>query len=125
MRYYRSAHPDDCSECLDYHSGSLFAFQTTTTMTPHHQHTQHPDKCHGDILVKLLEEKYPPKLRPIGYWLKSFKGSQRNWAALVKEARAVKEAVEHFMVFIKGCPVTLHCDHNLSSAFLKHKHATK
>ena len=79
----------------------------------------HPDKCHGDILIELLEEKYPPKLHPIGYWLKSFKGSQCNWAALVKEARAVKEAVEHFAVFIEGCPVTLRCDHKPLERFLE------
>ncbi len=79
----------------------------------------HPDKCHGDILIELLEEKYPPKLHPIGYWSKSFKGSQHNWAALVKEARAVKEAVEHFAVFIEGCPVTLRCDHKPLERFLE------
>ncbi len=79
----------------------------------------HPDKCHGDILVELLEEQYPPKLHPIGYWSKSFKGSQCNWAVLVKEACAVKEAVEHIAVFIEGCPVTLRCDHKPLECFLE------
>ncbi len=38
---------------------------------------------------------------------------------LVKEARAVKEAVEHFAVFIEGCPVALCCDHKPLERFLE------
>ena len=47
------------------------------------------------------------KLCPVGYWSKAFKGSQLFWSALVKEARAVMEAVQHFEVFLKGCPILL------------------
>ncbi len=59
--------------------------------------------------------------QPIGYWSKSFKGSQLCWSALVKEARAVKEAVLHFAVFIKGCRVVLRCDHKPLAAFLRQR----
>ena len=54
----------------------------------------------------------------IGYWSKGFKGSQLNWAALVKEARAVKEAVEHFEVFLAGAKTVLRCDHKPLASFL-------
>ena len=60
------------------------------------------------------------KLYPIGYWSKAFKGSQLNWAALVKEARAVYEAVQHFAVYLKGCKVLLKCDHKPLARFLSH-----
>ena len=51
------------------------------------------------------------KLKPVGYWSKAFKGAQLAWSALVKEARAIYEAVLYFSVYIKGCEVTVMCDH--------------
>ena len=54
----------------------------------------------------LLQEDKEGQKRPIGYWSKSFAGSQLNWSALVKEARAVFEAVHHYAVYIKGCKTT-------------------
>ncbi len=51
------------------------------------------------------------QLVPLGYWSKSFKGTQVHWSALVKEARAVLEAMQHFQVFMKGCPIELRCNH--------------
>ncbi len=54
----------------------------------------------------------------IGYWSKSFKGSQINWSALVKEAQAVYEVCKHFSVFILGDPTILYCDHKLLANFL-------
>ncbi len=44
---------------------------------------------------------------------------QVHWPALVKEARAVPEAVQHFQVFIKGCPIELRCDHKPLARFLE------
>jgi hypothetical protein len=69
----------------------------------------------------LMQEDSDKNLKPIGYWSKSFKGPQLNWAALVKEARAVYEAVQHFDVFIRGCPITLRCDHKPLARFLEAK----
>jgi hypothetical protein len=59
------------------------------------------------------------RLHPISYWSKSFKGSQRNWAALVKEARAVLEAVQHYAVYLTACHTTLRCDHKPLARFLE------
>ena len=56
--------------------------------------------------------------RPIGYFAKSFKGTEANWAALVKEAHAVYRAVEFFSVFITGAKVRLRCDHQPLKQFL-------
>ena len=57
--------------------------------------------------------------RPIGYFAKSFHGTQLQWAALTKEAHAVYRAVEFFSVFITACKVTLRCDHKPLAKFLK------
>ena len=66
----------------------------------------------------LMQKDDNGKDRPIGYWSKAFKGSQLHWSALVKEARAVMEAVQHFKVFISGCMVILRCDHKPLQSFL-------
>ena len=73
-------------------------------------------KFHMSAVLRQLDKDGNDKA--IGYWSKAFRGSQLNWAALVKEARAVREGVEHFAVFILGCPVTLYCDHKPLARFL-------
>ena len=67
----------------------------------------------------LMQEDDKKNLKPIGYWAKTFKGSQKNWAALVMEARAVLEAVQHFAVFVTGCTTVLKCDHKPLARFLE------
>ncbi len=57
----------------------------------------------------------------IGYWSKSFKGSQINWSTLVKKARVVYEVCKHFSIFILGAPTTLYCDHKLLENFLQNQ----
>jgi hypothetical protein len=69
----------------------------------------------------VLMQEYPEGMRPVGYWSKAFKGSQLNWAALVKEARGVVEAVQNFSVFIAGCKILLRCDHKPLERFLERK----
>ena len=71
--------------------------------------------------VLMQRNKSTNKLHALGYWSRAFKGSQKVWSALVKEARAVLEAVEHFAVYIKGCPVELRCDHKPLQRFLEAK----
>ena len=73
-------------------------------------------KLHMSGVLMQYEEV---KLHPIGYWSKSFKGSQMFWSALVKEARAVLEAVQHFEVYIKGAKTELRCDHKPLARFLE------
>ena len=89
-----------------------------------------PDHRHGFILFTdaskyhmsaVLMQQFDQHLRPIGYWSKPFKGPQLYWAALVKEARAVYEAVQHYEVLIKGCPINLRCDHLPLKEFLATK----
>ena len=57
--------------------------------------------------------------RPVGYFARSFKGTQKHWAALTKEAYAVYRSVEFFSVFITGSKVLLRCDHKPLERFLK------
>ena len=56
--------------------------------------------------------------RPIGYFARSFKNTEINWGALVKEAHAVYRAVQFFSVFITAAKVTLRCDHKPLERFL-------
>ena len=81
-------------------------------------YTLYTDASKRAMSAVLMQECSKGNLKPIGYWSKLFKGSQRNWAALVKEARAVYEAVKHFSVFIKGCHTVLRCDHKPLERFL-------
>jgi hypothetical protein len=67
----------------------------------------------------LMQEDDNNHLHPIAYWSKSFRGSQKNWAALVKEARAVLESVQHFSVYLLGCRTILRCDHKPLARFLE------
>ena len=60
-------------------------------------------------------------LTPIGYWAKAFRGAQKNWAALVKEARAVYEAAQHFEVFLVASENILKCDHKPLERFLEQR----
>ena len=69
----------------------------------------------------LFQRDNVEKLRPIGYWAKSFSGSQKNWAALVKEARAVYEAVKHYDVFLVASETVLRCDHKPLARFLEQR----
>ena len=59
------------------------------------------------------------KNRPIGYFAKSFHGTQLSWAALTKEAHAVYRSVEFLSVFIIASKVVLRCDHKPLKGFLK------
>ena len=69
----------------------------------------------------LMQTDDQDRLVANGHWSKAFKGSQLNWSALVKEARAVKEAVEHFEMFILGAETVLRCDHKPLERFLHHQ----
>ena len=66
----------------------------------------------------LMQKDENGKNRPIGYFAKSFQNTQKNWAALTKEAYAVYKSVEFFSVFITGAKVTLRCDHKPLERFL-------
>ncbi len=66
----------------------------------------------------LMQNDSKGNQKPLGYWAKSFKGSQLNWSPLVKEARAVLEAVQHYSVFVTGCQILLKCDHKPLAKFL-------
>ncbi len=64
-------------------------------------------------------KKSAPKV--IGYWSKSFKGSQINWSALVKEAKAVYKVCKHFSIFILYALMTLYYNHKPLANFLKNQ----
>jgi len=87
--------------------------------------TDASQKAMSAVLMQKVSDNTPAdqqntihNCRPVCYWSKSFKGSQRNWAPLVKEARAVFEAVRQFAHFITGCKVYLRCDHKPLTRFL-------
>jgi hypothetical protein len=84
-------------------------------------YTLYTDASKYNMSAVLMQPDESDHLRPIGYWSKAFKGPQLNWSALMKEARAVMEAVLHYEVFIKGCKTKLMCDHKPLLNFLKAK----
>ena len=47
----------------------------------------------------------------LGYYSKAFRGTQINWAIIVKEAHAIYRALEHFKDMFTGCQVNMACDH--------------
>ena len=54
----------------------------------------------------------------VGYFARSFHGTQLDWAAIVKEAYAVYRGIEHFAVYLTGAQVNLKCDHKPLESFL-------
>jgi hypothetical protein len=84
-------------------------------------YTLYTDASKYNMSAVLMQHDEKGHLRPIGYWSKAFKGPQLNWSALMKEARAVMEAVLHYEVFIKGCRTNLMCDHKPLLNFLRAK----
>ena len=99
--------------CLQ--SPQVMAFPDNTK-----QYILYTDASKKAMSAVLMQES-DSKLKPIAYWSKAFRGSQRSWAPLVMEARAVKEAVEHFSVYLTGCRVLLRCDHKPLARFLEAK----
>ena len=79
---------------------------------------QQPFDLYTDASGKHMSGVLMQNDRPIGYFAKSFKGTEVNWSALVKEAHAVYRAVEFFSVFISGAKVRLKCDHKPLEQFL-------
>ena len=71
-------------------------------------YTLYTDASKFNMSAVLMQKDENNKDRPIGYWSKAFHGSQIFWSALVKEARAVMEAVLHYQVYIKGCHTLAH-----------------
>ena len=51
-------------------------------------------------------------LHPVAYFSTAFTNSQRNWAAITKEAFALVLAVRHWYVYLTGNQFTLRSDHN-------------
>ena len=122
------------SQCGDYNIEKLWetiqdtSLKTLKNLLSHPETLAFPDPSKAFILYTdasrlhmsavLMQPADEDLLRPIGYWSKSFHGSQLLWAALVKEARAVYEAVKHFDVFIRACEIELRCDHKPLQRFL-------
>ena len=94
-------------------SGEILAFPDSEKV-----YTLWTDASKRAMSAVLMQDDDTEKPRPIGYWSKAFRGSQKNWAPLVKEARAVLEAVQHYAVFITGCKIILKCDHKPLLNFL-------
>ena len=95
-------------------SDEILAFPDTSK--PYVLYTDASGKAMSAVLFQRDEKE---KLRPIGYWARAFTGTQLHWAALVKEARAVLEAAQHFDVFLVSSQTVLKCDHKPLARFLE------
>ncbi len=67
------------------------------------------DYAAGGVLSQLSDDN---TLHPVAYFSTAFKGSQRNWAAISKEAFALVLAIRHWHVYLAGTSFVLNSDHN-------------
>ena len=67
------------------------------------------DYAAGGVLSQTGEDGL---LHPIAYFSTAFKGSQRQWAPITKEAFALVLAVRHWHVYLAGTEFILNTDHN-------------
>ncbi len=64
----------------------------------------------GAVLLQVDEKGVE---RPVSYFSKKFKGYQRNYSVIEKEALALVMALKHFDVYIgAGCLLVVYTDHN-------------
>ena len=58
-----------------------------------------------------LDKKGRVKSHPICYVSGQFRGSQLNWAALMKEAYAIYMSVRRLTFYLMDAKITIKCDH--------------
>ena len=76
----------------------------------------------GVLTQEFEDGKGKKKQHPICYVSGQFRGSQQNWAALMKEAYAIYMAVRKLSFYITDAKVTIKCDHLPLKRFLQNKH---
>ena len=74
----------------------------------------------AEVLMQEFEDdKGKRKQHPICYVSGQFRGSQQNWAALMKEAYAIYMAIRKLSFSITDAEVTIKCDHLPLKKFLQ------
>ena len=64
----------------------------------------------GAVLLQVDQKEVE---RPVSYFSKKFKGYQRNYSVIEKEALALVLALQHFDVYVgSGCTLVVYTDHN-------------
>ena len=72
----------------------------------------------GVLTQEFEDDKGKKKQHPICYISGQFRGSQLNWAALMKEAYAIYMAMRKLSFYITDAKVTIKCDHLPLKKFL-------
>ena len=72
----------------------------------------------GVLTQEYADEKGRLKNHPICYVSGQFRGSQLNWAALIKEAYAIYMSICQLVFYIADADVTIKCDHLPLKKFL-------
>ena len=73
----------------------------------------------GVLTQEFEDDKGKKKQHPICYVSGQFRGSQQNWAALMKEAYTIYMAVRKLSFYITDAEVTIKCDHLPLKKFLQ------
>ena len=73
----------------------------------------------GVLTQEFEDDRGKKKQHPICYVSGQFRGSQLNWAALMKEAYAIYMAVRKLSFYITDAEVTIKCDHLPLKNFLQ------
>ena len=109
------------------------AFKHLKELLMQHPILRYPDPGHGYTLFtdasgigwagvltqEFEDDKGKKKQHPICYMSGQFRGSQQNWAALMKEAYAIYMAVRKLSFYITDVEVTIKCDHLPLKKFLQ------
>ena len=73
----------------------------------------------GVLTQEFEDDRGKKKHHPISYISGQFRGSQQNWAALMKEAYAIYMSVRKLSFYITDAEVTIKCDHLPLKKFLQ------
>ena len=109
------------------------AFKHLKELLMQHPILRYPDPGHGYTLFmdassigwagvltqEFEDDKGKKKQHPICYVSGQFRGSQQNWAALMKEAYTIYMAIRKLSFYITDAEVTIKCDHLPLRKFLQ------
>ena len=113
---------DQCSKAFNHLCELLMEYPILRYPDPKQGYILYTDASaigwSGVLTQEHLDEKGKPTNHPIGYVSGQFRGSQLNWAALIKEAYAIYMSVRRLSFYVTDVEVTIRSDHLPLKKFL-------
>ena len=114
---------DKCDKAFKHFKELLMQHPILRYPDPGHGYTLFMDASDiglaGVLTQEFEDDKGKKKQHPICYMSGQFRGSQQNWAALMKEAYTVYMAIRKLSFYIMDVEVTIKCDHLPLRKFLQ------